>query len=281
MRDFDAWLKQFRDSISDYRYYINFKKVIDNAEKYCAELHLLNSLIGKNNIEIKFKELVAKYPQVVSAIPILLAVRNNEIFASDGETGGVYYFDKVKHTLDEYCVFMRKTGLFNLISQHLINNLYDYVLGVETGLDSNGRKKRGGSLMENLVESYLKKTDVEYYKELDASEVEKKWGVDLSPLTNGGKTEKRFDFVVHTDNCVYGVETNFYASNGSKLNETARSYKMLSIEARQIEGFEFVWFTDGAGWKSARQNLRETFEVLPNLYNIKEIEDGVMQRIFV
>jgi type II restriction enzyme len=56
---------------------------------------------------------------------------------------------------------------------------------------------------------------------------------------------------------------------------------MLSIEARQIEGFKFVWFTDGAGWKSARQNLRETFEVLPNLYNIKEIEDGVMQRIFV
>ena len=135
--------------------------------------------------------------------------------------------------------------------------------------------------MENLVESYLKKTAVEYYKELDASEVEKKWGVDLSPLTNGGKTEKRFDFVVRTDNCVYGIETNFYASNGSKLNETARSYKMLSIEARQIEGFEFVWFTDGAGWKSARQNLRETFEVLPNLYNIKEIEDGVMQRIFV
>ena len=283
MRNFDAWLKQLRPSIATYGYYINFDKVIENAKQHKAELHLLNSLVGSNDIEGEFRTLAKKYPDVLRCIPVLLAVRQQEIFAKDESCAvGVWYdFENLSNGLDEYCVFMRETGLFKIISEHLVNNLYDYVLGVETGLDSNGRKKRGGSLMENLVESYLKRMNAEYYKELDASEVEKRWGVDLSPLTNGGKTEKRFDFVVHTENCVYGIETNFYASNGSKLNETARSYKMLSIEARQIEGFKFVWFTDGAGWKSARQNLRETFEVLPDLYNIKELEDGIAERLFV
>lgn len=52
---------------------------------------------------------------------------------------------------------MRKTGLFDLMGNHLVNNLVDYVTGVETGLDSNGRKNRGGHLMENLVEGFIKK----------------------------------------------------------------------------------------------------------------------------
>ena len=51
--------------------------------------------------------------------------------------------------------FMRKTGLFDLMENHIVNNLVDYVTGIETGLDSNGRKNRGGHLMENLVEGFL------------------------------------------------------------------------------------------------------------------------------
>lgn len=281
MRDFDMWLTQFRDSISGYDYYIDFKKVVANAERCRAELHLLNALIGTPDIEERFREMLGRFPSVIGAIPILLAVREREIYAQDEETGGLYRFDRMWHSVDEYCVFMRKTGLFDLISRHLVNNLYDYVLGVETGLDSNGRKNRGGHQMEDLVESYIKKTGVEYYKEMYAHEVGLRWGVDLSTLTNTGKTEKRFDFVVHAPTCIYAVETNFYGSGGSKLNETARSYKMLALEARGIDGFKFVWFTDGAGWKSARQNLRETFDVLPTIYNISELESGVASTLFV
>lgn len=281
MRNFDVWLSQFRDSISGYGYYIDFQKVVANAERCRTELHLLNALIGRPDIEEHFRAMLAKYPSVIAAIPILLAVRENEIYASDGETGGLYHFDQMRHSVDEYCVFMRKTGLFDVISRHLVNNLYDYVLGVETGLDSNGRKNRGGHQMEDLVESYLEKAEVEYYKELYAHEFRPRWGIDLSSLTNTGRTEKRFDFVVHTEKCVYAIETNFYGSGGSKLNETARSYKMLALESQGIPGFKFVWFTDGAGWRSARQNLRETFEVLPTLYNIKELEDGIATTLFV
>lgn len=281
MRDFDKWLLQFRNSIAGYDYYVDFKKVVANVESCRAELHLLDSLIGCDNVEEAFRILVVKYPSVIPVVPILLAVRGTEIYAKDGISGGLYRFDGKSHTIDEYCVFMRKTGLFDMISHRLLKSMYDYVLGVETGLDSNGRKNRGGHQMENLVESYLKQAGLEYYKEMYASELNKKWGVDVSALTNAGKAKKRFDFVVHTKNTVYAIETNFYTGGGSKLNETARSYKMLAYEAKEIKNFKFVWFTDGAGWNSARQNLRETFEVLPDMYNIKELEDGIATSIFV
>lgn len=281
MRDFDTWLAGFRDSISGYGYYVDFQKVVANAERHRAELHLLNALIGTDDIETRFRELVTRFPSVICAVPILLAVREREIYARDDETGGRYRFDGVRQSLDEYCVFMRKTGLFDLISRHLVNNLYDYVLGVETGLDSNGRKNRGGHQMEDLVEAYLAAAGVEPYKEMYAREIRARWGVDVSALTNTGKAEKRFDFVVRAPSCVYAIETNFYAGGGSKLNETARSYKMLALEAREIPAFKFVWFTDGAGWRSARENLRETFDVLPTLYNISELEAGVATTLFV
>lgn len=281
MRDFDAWLDQFRDSIASYDYYIDFHKVVENAKKFKAELHLLNSLIGSADIEREFRDLLSRYPTAIRAVPILLAKREMEIYARDNDGGGVYRFDGLLQSVDDYCIFMRKSGLFYLMSGHLMNNLYDYVLGVETGLDSNGRKNRGGHLMEDLVEGYLKRAGVAYYKEMYASEVCNRWGVDVSSLTNTGRTEKRFDFVVKGQNTVYAIETNFYGSGGSKLNETARSYKMLAIEAQSIARFKFVWFTDGAGWRSARQNLRETFEVLPTLYNIRELEEGIAERLFI
>ena len=281
MRDFDVWLSQFRDSISTYSYYIDFPKVVENAKAHKAELHLMNCLIGSENIEFEFQDLLARYPKIVSVIPILLAKRELEIYAKDEEGGGLYRFDSLAHSAQEYSVFMRKTGLFDLISRHLVNNLYDYVIGIETGLDSNGRKNRGGHQMENLVEGYLRESRVEFYKEMYASDLAMRWGVDISQLTNTGRTEKRFDFVVKTPQCVYAIETNFYGSGGSKLNETARSYKMLALEAANIPNFKFVWFTDGAGWRSARQNLRETFDVLPTIFNIKELEEGIATTLFV
>ena len=281
MRSFDTWLSQFRDSISSYDYYIDFPKVVANAKTWKTELHMLNSLIGSSDVENDFRLLLAKYPQILHVIPILLAKRESEIYAKDDDGGGLYRFDIPNQTVDEYCVFMRKTGLFDLIAKHLVNNLYDYVIGVETGLDSNGRKNRGGHQMEDLVEGFLRRAGVQYYKEMNSDVLMERWGVDISTLTNTGKTLKRFDFVVKTESCVYAIETNFYGGGGSKLNETARSYKMLAIEAASIPNFKFVWFTDGAGWRSARQNLRETFDVLPTIYNIKELEDGIAQTLFV
>ncbi len=284
-RNFNEWLKTFRSSIATYSYYVDFEKVYGNVDAIKVELNILNSLIGSKNIEADFEKLLKDYPQVLKCIPVLLAVRGREVYAIDGDGEYLFNFKKANCSVEEYKMFMRKTGLFTLISEHIINNLVDYVTGVEVGLDSNGRKNRGGHLMEDLVESYLIKSglvrDVDYFKEMYISEIEEKWGIDLSNISNQGKAEKRFDFVVGKDSMIYGIETNFYTGGGSKLHETARSYKTIALETREIDGFTFVWFTDGEGWKSARHNLEETFDVMDNIYCIKDLEDGVVDALFV
>ena len=168
----------------------------------------------------------------------------------------------------------------NFAANNLTSNLYDYATGVEVGLDSNGRKNRGGHQMENLVESFLKKAGVAYHKEKYIGEVEEMFGLDLSAISAGGTSTKRFDFVVKSGETIFGIETNFYTGGGSKLNETARSYKMIAEEAKNIDGFKFVWITDGGGWKSARKNLKETFLVLDTLYNIQDLENGIFRELF-
>ena len=241
-RNFAEWLLTFTDSIADYKYYIDFETIYRNAEEHKLELNMMNSLIGSKNIETDFENLVKKYPEVLKCIPTLLAVRQYEIIVLDSDGNKFEYnFKKMNYDVAQYKVFMKETGLFDLIQNHLVNNLYDYVLGVESGLNSNARKNRGGHLMEDVV---------------------------------------RFDFVVKTDKCIYGIETNFYAAGGSKLNETARSYKMIAEEAEKVVGFEFIWFTDGMGWISARNNLKETFDKMDNIYNIADMKNGVMKEIF-
>ena len=289
-RNFDTWLSKFRASISTYNYYVDFEKVHRNVDEIKIELNILNSLIGSKNIKDDFVQILKKYPETLRVIPILLAKRESEIYCQDENGGYLYQFRMEKYPPNSHlfyercCYFMEQTGLFDLLQNHLISNLVDYVTGVETGLDSNGRKNRGGHLMEDLVEKYIQKAgfvkDVNYFKEMYLVEIEKKWNMDLSALSNQGKAAKRFDFVVKTASNVYAIETNFYTGGGSKLNETARSYKMLSQEAETVEGFEFVWFTDGIGWKSARGNLRETFEVMEHIYSIDDMEQGIMEVVF-
>ena len=284
-RDFAEWLLTFTDSIANYKYYIDFETIYKNAEIYKVELNMLNSLIGSQNIEQDFENLVKKYPEVLKCVPTLLAVRQTEIIVLDDEGNKFEYnFKNMNYNVEQYTVFMRETGLFDLLEKHLINNLYDYVLGVECGLNSNARKNRGGHLMEDLVEKFIQKAGFKkgetYFKEMYLQEIENKWKLDMSFISNQNQSTKRFDFVVKTDNCIYGIETNFYASGGSKLNETARSYKMIAEESNKVVGFEFVWFTDGMGWISARNNLKETFDNMENLYNIADMKNGVMKEIF-
>ena len=284
-RDFAEWLLTFTDSIADYKYYIDFETIYKNAEEHKVELNMLNSLIGSKNIEVEFENLVQKYPEVLKCIPILLAVRQYEIIVLDNEGNKFEYnFKKMNYDIRQYIIFMKETGLFDLIQNHLINNLYDYVLGVESGLNSNARKNRGGHLMEDVVERFIQKEGFKknetYFKEMYLQEIEERWKLDMSFISNQNQATKRFDYVIKTDKCIYGIETNFYTGGGSKLNETARSYKMLSEESDKVVGFEFIWFTDGMGWISARNNLKETFDKMDNIYNIADMKNGIMKKIF-
>ena len=283
-RDFNQWLSTMKDSIATWTYYTDFEKVYENVQKVKVELNILNSLIGSKNIEEEFQSIVKEYPKVLVVVPILLAKREAEIKVQDADGSYVFNFVNMNYSVEQYTLFMRNSGLFDLLQNHLINNLVDYVLGVEVGMDTNGRKNRTGHVMEDLVESYLIKAGLikgkTYFKEMYASDVEKKFGLDLSKLSNDGKAEKRFDFVfVGALGTVFACECNFYSGGGSKLNETARSYKTLTEESKDITGFQFVWFTDGIGWNSAKHNLEETFDVLNNLYNLQDLENGSIETL--
>ena len=281
-RNFNEWLSKFKTSISDYSYYVDFEKIYRNVDKVKVKLNILNSLIGSQNIEEEFQNILIKYPDTLECIPLLLAVRSHEIFVKDEMNEYLFKFDKMIFSIEDYVKFMRESGLFDLLQNHIINNLYDYVLGVEVGLDSNARKNRGGHLMENLVEDYIKKAGIkEYYKEMYLKEIEEKWNLDLSAMSGNNVSTKRFDFVIKTDNQVYVIETNFYGGTGggSKLNETARSYKMLAQESKLVEGVTFIWITDGTSWRSARKNLEETFNELETIYSIDDLENGILKEI--
>ena len=280
-RNFNEWINNFKQSISDYTYYVDFEKIYRNVDKIKIELNILNSLIGSQNIEEEFKNILIKYPETLECIPLLLAVRSREIFIKDQTNEYLFKFDKMVYSVEDYIRFMKESGLFNLLQNHIINNLYDYVLGIEVGLDSNGRKNRGGHLMENLVEKYIIEAgyqkNINYFKEMYLSDIENKWNLNLSAMSGNNVSTKRFDFVIKTDNQVYVIETNFYSSGGSKLNETARSYKLLAQNSKKVDGVTFLWFTDGIGWISARKNLEETFNEMDTIYNIKDLENDVLK----
>lgn len=284
LRNFDEWLNTMTDSVASWTYYTDFEKVYENVNDIKIPLCLLNSLIGSKNIKQDFLKLYEEYPEVLRAIPIIIAKRLKDIIVvKDLEKD--FYFDFRKHdyTPEEYSLFMEKTGIYDLLEHHLVASLLDYVTGVEVGMDTNGRKNRTGHSMEAIVQQYLEQEGYvmgeTMFKEIYQNEIEERFNVDLSAITNEGTTQKRFDYVIKCDKTLYLIEVNFYATGGSKLNETARSYKMITEETRKIPNVEFMWFTDGIGWHKAKNNLRETFEVLPNLYNINDLSNGVLKNI--
>ena len=282
-RNFDEWLKTFTDNISNYKYFVDYEAIYKNVDLYKVELNMLNALIGSKNIENEFEEILKKYPEVLKCIPILLAVRQHQITVlNDDEEKLEYDFNKMNYSIEQYKVFMRETGLFDLIQNHIVNNIYDYVLGVETGLNANARKNHGGRLMEDIVEKYIRNSGfnkgITYYKDMYLRNIESKWNINISNIDNNSQT-KRFDFVVKTEKYIYLIETNYFSSGGSKLSEIARDFKMIAEKTEKIDGIKFVWFTDGNGWNYSKASLKEAFESM-HVYNINDIKNGIMKEIF-
>ena len=293
-RDFNKWLNTFIDSIASWNYYTDFDKVYSKVDSIKNELNLLNGLIASTDIENEFKQLVQEYPKVLNVIPILLAIRSNIIFIKDSEQDYSFNFKKMNYSIDDYIMFMRKTGLFELFEKHLISSVYDYVTGVEVGMDTNARKNRTGDAMEDITEGFIAKAgfvkDINYFKEVSSTKIKNTWNIDISNILEkvdneiGSKkvklAEKRFDFVIEKNNILYLIETNFYGSQGSKLSETARSYKKLDEELKKFDNVKFIWFTDGFGWhSSARNNLQDTFETFKDIYNINDLKNNILDSL--
>lgn len=283
---FEFLVSNLKPSNRLWSFFVNWEKVLNNTKKVEVELNLLNYLIGKEDFDKEFRFLVEKNPEVVKVIP-LLAVRdgsNNKKFKIlvnyekkrlDYED---YDFDNDKPTkedINKYLKFIERTGVKKLIASKKIKNLVDYILGVEAGLDSNARKNRGGDVMENIVEVFIKdvcqKKNIKYIKEANKEKIKKELGYDV-PID---KSSRRYDFAIDNGKELFIIETNFYGGGGTKIKSTAGEYKPLNDILKGK--FKFIWITDGLGWKTANLPLRETFEHNDYIFNLKMLEKGILE----
>ncbi len=281
---FQFIIESFRDRITTWDYFVNWKKVFNNVKPVEKELNLLNYLIGKSDIENEVKQIIKQYPSVIKAFPFLIACRDKsfDVFVDiKNLISKRYDFSTTTPTdeqIDDLAVFVLKSGLADILKNKQIKNLVDYAIGVEVGLDTNGRKNRSGTVMENIVEVFVEdlcqKTSAEYISQATAVKILNKWKINVAM----DKSSRIIDFVINKSGKLYFVEVNFYSGGGSKLKSTATEYIEM-YDRWHKQGFEFIWITDGAGWKSTIKPLREYFDRSDYLLNLEMLQKGVLEKI--
>lgn len=280
---FEYLMNNLKDTIRTYDFFVAWEKVLGNVSKIEVPLNILNSLIGKEDIEDKLKELIASYPEVVPIIPFLIAVRDKTIKVADFGGELEYSFFKQKHytekQIDEIIYFSKKCGLLKILKDKNVKNLVDYSVGVEVGLDTNARKNRSGKAMENLIEMYIRdicdRHQYKYIPQATVTRIKEEFGRDVP--TN--KLDRRFDFAINAGKNIYIIEVNYYGGGGSKLKSVAGEFKALFDLIKKAPNVEFIWITDGLGWNTAKRPLFDTFNATDYVMNIKMIENGLLEEI--
>jgi len=282
---FIYFLQNLKPSNTLWSYFVNWEKVFGNVRNIEICLNLLNYLIGKENFDEEFTRLLSEQPQIIRILPSLVVCRDKKFkILVDFENKQLKYEDydfKIKNPTDtdieKYLYFVKESGLKDLIVSNKIKSLVDYVIGVEAGLDSNGRKNRSGHSMEDIVEVFIKDACVKkgylYLKEANALKIKQEFGENV-PVD---KSSKRYDFVIKTDSEIVLFEVNFYNDGGSKPSETAKAYRTVQNSLK--DKYKFVWVTDGFGWKSAHHSLRDTFDYNDYVISLAMLEKGILERI--
>lgn len=264
---FKQFMSQLKETNATLDFYCDFNKIQSNVEVISMKLHQLNYLISQTNIDAAIRRLWNENPSVFSVLEILIAVRSSDGKKFIMADGNVKFIKDLLNDVEGVIEFVHGTGLDKVFANKQIKNLVDYVFGVETGLDTNARKNRSGHLMEEQIASIFQGAGLHFRQEV--------YSTEFSGLSVLGEDKKRFDFVIETKRCKYLIEVNFYSGGGSKLNEVARAYSELSPKINAVDGFEFVWITDGIGWKAAKNKLEEAFTFVPNIYNLTTINKFV------
>lgn len=292
-RKFEDVIKGLKNTITPSDFFVDYPKVYLNIKDYERHLNLLNSLIGKDNIEEEFVDLVTNYPEIMRSIPILLATHEtnfkivnvptavmldnikNKNFEIIDEEYICYDFVKLNRPIEDYAEFLDKSGLLELLKDKKIKSLVDYVIGIEVGMDTNARKSRSGKIMELIVEEYIKLLGVEYHTQMKSAEIDKLYGTNLCSI---GKATKKFDFVYKSkvDGQVIVMEVNYYGKQGSKPNETAKSYIELNNKITGLDNVKFVWITDGKGWLPSKDNLEDAFDSIEYVYTLMDLENEIL-----
>ncbi|MBI4652051.1 type II restriction endonuclease [Candidatus Desantisbacteria bacterium] len=283
---FDYFIEHLKPSILLWSYFVNWEKVFENTRKIEIALNNLNYLIGKKNFDDEFRFLVKQNPEIAKVIPalvvrdganstkfkILVDYKKKKLIYDD------YDFSKEhinSDDIEKYLNFVKESGLKDLIISQKIKNLVDYMIGVEAGLDSNGRKSRSGNCMEDIVDFFIRdmceRKRFKYLKEANTDKIKEELGYNVP----AGKSSRRYDFIVDNGRELIIFETNFYGVGGSKLKSTAGEYRNLfDVLAGK---YKFVWITDGFGWKSTSRPLRETFDHNEYILSLDMLEKGILE----
>lgn len=270
MKDFNRFMSQLQETNQTLDFFCDFDKIEANVDNIKLSLCMLNSLIGATDLRRGVEAIWKRDPSAFRVMDILIAVRSEGKKNVLDSQGQCVVLDHLFESVDGVMEYLEGTGLAEIFRDGIIKDLVDYVFGIETGLDSNARKNRSGHIMENLVANCFKKNGVMFRQEVYSTE----WPQLQRVL---GDDEKRFDFVINGKSTIYLIEVNFYSGGGSKLNEIARSYSDIAPKINNVPGFEFVWITDGIGWKSARNKLQEAYNIIPSIYNLTSIIDFVQK----
>ena len=268
-KDFNKFMSQLQETNQTLDFFCDFDKIAANVDNIKLSLCMLNSMIGTTDLRRSVETIWNRDRSAFSVMDILIAVRSGGKKVVLNSAGDCIILDKLFTSIDGVMEYLEETGLADLFRQKKINNLVDYVFGIETGLDSNARKNRSGHVMEGMVAKILSKHNIPYRQEVYSSE----WP-EISDVL--GDDEKRFDFVIETSDKTYLIEVNFYSGGGSKLNEVARSYSDIAPKINSVPGFEFIWITDGIGWKSAKNKLQEAYNIIPSIYNLTNMSEFII-----
>lgn len=273
---FETFISTLLPTNKTYEYFVDWEKVRRNINRFKRQIFLLNSLRSSKNKETlkdEFKDLLMKYPEVISVLPMLIAERlkNSKMEILDPDIGDfiVYDFEKMKLDIREaelLTYFSEKVGILDLLLE--VKDLYDYLLGVEVGIDTNARKNRSGEIFERLVQINLKKHLPNHVKIVSQDP-------SFSLYKTIGKTKreqaKRHDFVLYVSNKPKLIlEANFYNTTGSKPISIAESYITLQREAKKYN-VGFIWITDGPAWVSMKEPLMRAMKELDYVLNYRMI----------
>lgn len=264
--EFQTFMSQLQETNQTLDFFCDFDKINSNVDNIRLSLCMLNSLIGASDLQSAVQTIWDRDRTAFNVLDILIAVRNDGGKKVINRLGQIVPIEHFFSSVDGVMEFIQDTGLATLFADRKVHNLVDYVFGIETGLDTNARKNRSGHIMENVVANIFNSNNVRFRQEVYSSE----WSAITAAL---GDDKKRFDFVIETRNKKYLIEVNFYSGGGSKLNEVARSYSDLAPKINAVPGFEFVWITDGIGWKSAKNKLQEAYNIIPSVYNLSNINN--------
>ncbi|MGE0050143.1 MAG: type II restriction endonuclease [Arcobacter sp.] len=291
MFNFETLKTTLQDSIFTWDYFTDFEKVKTNVKKIEKELNLLNYLIGKQNIEEEFLSLVEEYPKVRKILPILIAIRDDKLSSTPiitdmqsliPENKRYILHDEMNENIKkELLLFFRETGLKDFFENKVVKNLVDYCIGVEVGFDTNARKNRTGTLMENIVGKYLqtycsKNKNFSFIEQATQKRIKEFFNYDIEI----DKNSRRFDFALYNKsiNKLYLIEVNYYSGGGSKLKATAGEYQYLN-DFLKAQNLTFIWITDGIGWFTALRPLEETFNHNDYVINLEMLKNAILEEI--